>query len=373
MNLRFLLKKARAGRGCGNLFRFFPVFLDNCRVFLFSARPRKGPASVVWDITDACNLSCCFCKKAVSGGTVPPLARLTSEEKNRIIDTVADAGVWLLSFCGGEPLLCDDLGPLIRRAKQRGLVVNISTNGALLKSRARELVEAGVDIITVSVDSADPGQFDSMRGREGHFAGVVEGVRAIRELRAVKRVFVEARCLVSRLNCFELEQFVHFWRGRVDAITLKPVYENPAAGYLVPPEFRFKPEEKERVERYFHGLLRKYRFLDSEYHRRIPEFFFSPAGLKEKFSCFAGTFFAGIDSCGNLLPCREMTVAGNVPLGNLCKDDFMAVWKKPGLRELRRAFKAGARCECWMDRFALSIYLQKFLAPLDRFVNGRHA
>jgi len=372
MDIGFFLKKINPAQGVKKFHRFISVLSDNCRVFFFTARPVNGPASIVWDVTNSCNLKCGFCKKRDIGKEGSPGGKpgLTRADRIAIIDKIADAGVWLLSFCGGEPLLCEDLDALIRRAKYRGLVVNVSTNGFLLEAQARKLVDAGVDLITISIDSHDPGVLDNLRGQDGHFDRVIKGLRALRALRKIRRVFVESRCLINRANCFALDEFVRFWRDKVDFITFKPIYENPLVGYHLPQGMRIPLEEKERFEHYFSRLLKKHRFLNNSYNRLIPKFLFTPSELNRKFFCFAGTFFAGIDPWGNLLPCHEMSVLPNQPVGNLRDEDFMAVWRKSGLASLRKSFKAGLRCNCWMDRFLLNIYLQRLLYPIDRLLNG---
>ena len=95
----------------------------------------------------------------------------------------------------------------------------------------------------------------------------------------------------------------------------------------------------------------------------IPSFLFKDGSLDGRYTCFAGVFFAGISSEGNLYPCHEMTALPNEPLGNLLTDDFFEIWNSSDLLRVRRYFRLGGRCDCWMDRFEPSVCLQKFLFP----------
>lgn len=72
--------------------------------------------------------------------------------------------------------------PLIQEVKRRGLTCSLITNSWHLESMARELVEAGIDTVMVSVDGP-PDVHDRVRGREGSFERAASGVRALARLR----------------------------------------------------------------------------------------------------------------------------------------------------------------------------------------------
>jgi len=95
----------------------------------------------------------------------------------RLLDEIA---AWspIVSIYGGEPLLYPGLVPLIREVKKRGLTCTMITNGWDLEEMARPLAESGIDAIAVSIDGP-PGVHDRIRGREGSFARVAAGVRAL--------------------------------------------------------------------------------------------------------------------------------------------------------------------------------------------------
>lgn len=357
-------------RKFSNAYRFLPTFLNNCYVFLSQKEASKGPISIVWDITNKCNLRCIFCDwwKVEKNNPFPQKKELSTQEKLVIIRRIAKAKTGILSFCGGEPLLCQDLELLIKEAKSKGILVNISTNGLLLEEKAKMLVKSGIDFITLSIDSYDSEVHDRIRGHKGLFSQIEKGIKAIRSLTKTKRVYIEARCLINKMNCFSLEDFVNLWNKKVDFIIFKPIYENPFILYRVPPIMQFRPEDENKFRIYFHNFLKRYRNFDNPYNRQIPDFLLRPKLLKGKSLCLAGTFFGGINCKGDLYPCQELTLLPNRPLGNLLKEDFMDLWNCEEIRKLRECFKQGSRCNCWMDRFSLSIYLQKFLKPADRFL-----
>src|SRR6202040_1657460 len=67
----------------------------------------------------------------------------------------------------GEPMLVKDLPRMISYLKARGIYVLFNTNGTLLKTKkSRELIEAGLDELRVSLDAAEAGAYAKIRGRD---------------------------------------------------------------------------------------------------------------------------------------------------------------------------------------------------------------
>jgi len=101
---------------------------------LVSARARKPV--VVWNCTLRCNLACVHCYTDSHGAPAP--GELTFGEGKIFIDQIADFGVPVLLFSGGEPLMREDLFDLMEHASSRGLRTVLSTNGTLLDARVAQ-------------------------------------------------------------------------------------------------------------------------------------------------------------------------------------------------------------------------------------------
>jgi len=84
----------------------------------------------------------------------------------------------IVSLFGGEPFLYPEILPLVREVKKRGLSCTVITNGGRLEQNARELVEAGIDSIAVSIDGP-PEVHNRIRGQVDSFERAAAGVRAI--------------------------------------------------------------------------------------------------------------------------------------------------------------------------------------------------
>lgn len=134
-------------------------------------------------ITDRCNFRCTYCMpRTVFGRDYPFLARsdlLDFEEILRIARVFAAHGVRKIRLTGGEPLLRRDIERLISMlAGIGGVELALTTNGSLLAKKARALRDAGLDRITVSLDSLDDDVFRAMNDADYPVAHVLEGIEA---------------------------------------------------------------------------------------------------------------------------------------------------------------------------------------------------
>ncbi|HZQ60075.1 MAG TPA: radical SAM protein, partial [Casimicrobiaceae bacterium] len=134
-------------------------------------------------VTDRCNFRCVYCMpKDVFGRDYPFLpqaALLTFEEITRLARIFVDQGVRKIRLTGGEPLLRKNVERLVEMlAKLGDIDLTLTTNGALLARKARSLRNAGLDRITVSLDSLDDGVFRAMNDVDFPVGRVLEGIDA---------------------------------------------------------------------------------------------------------------------------------------------------------------------------------------------------
>lgn len=134
-------------------------------------------------VTDRCNFRCIYCMpKTVFGRDYPFLAKaelLSYEEITRITRVLTGMGIGKVRLTGGEPLLRRDLDRLIGLlAEIPGLELALTTNGSALAGRARELKQAGLKRITVSLDAMDETVFRRMNDADYPVARVLAGIDA---------------------------------------------------------------------------------------------------------------------------------------------------------------------------------------------------
>ena len=113
--------------------------------------PEAAPPVVVWNVCAHCNMGCPHCYAAAS--RVASAQDLSTREGRALLAQLAAAGVRVVIFSGGEPLLRADLPELIGYATELHLVAHLSTNGVLITPDvAARLRAAGVEYVGVSID-----------------------------------------------------------------------------------------------------------------------------------------------------------------------------------------------------------------------------
>jgi GTP 3',8-cyclase len=134
-------------------------------------------------VTDRCNFRCVYCMpKEVFGSNFQFLSRdevLSFEEITRLAKLFVAHGVRKLRLTGGEPLVRRHLHTLVGMlAEIPDLDLTLTTNGALLPQQAQLLKDAGLQRVTVSLDSLDDDVFKAMNDVDFPVSKVIEGMEA---------------------------------------------------------------------------------------------------------------------------------------------------------------------------------------------------
>ena len=143
-----------------------------------SDRRGRPLASLRLSVTDRCNLRCTYCMPEEDYRWLPRAEILSYEEMATLAGVFTAEGVERLRLTGGEPLLRRDLESLIGllSANQAIRDLSLTTNGVLLPGRCDALREAGLDRLTVSIDTLRPERFRELTRRDD-LAHILEGVR----------------------------------------------------------------------------------------------------------------------------------------------------------------------------------------------------
>lgn len=133
-------------------------------------------------VTDRCNFRCTYCMPAEGLTWLPRDELLTFEELARVVGLFVHLGVRSLKVTGGEPTVRADLPVLVRMLREAAPEADLSmtTNGVLLDRLAAGLAEAGLDRVTVSLDSLLRHRFEEMTRRDA-LERVFAGIRAAEE------------------------------------------------------------------------------------------------------------------------------------------------------------------------------------------------
>ena len=219
-------------------------------------------------VTDRCNYRCVYCRAGEGGpGGSDPMHWDELEHLARIFVSL---GIRKIRLTGGEPLLRSGLVPFVARLRRLDIDdLAITTNGHLLEGMAHDLKAAGLNRVTVSLDSVQPERFARITRVKTGFDRVLAGIRAAREagLAPVKINAVLLRGFIDD----EIEAFAEFAR-REDVIVRFIEFMPLEEGRVWSPEVDVPMREiVERLERAYplvpipHApseTARKYRFRD---------------------------------------------------------------------------------------------------------------
>jgi cyclic pyranopterin phosphate synthase len=166
-------------------------------------------------VTDRCNFRCIYCMpRAVFDSDyrfLPHSAILSFEEIARLARVFVAMGVEKLRLTGGEPLVRRDLDRLIAMLAETGVDIALTTNGSLLAKQARALKAAGLQRVTVSLDSLDDATFRAMNDADYPVARVLEGIDAAA---AAGLAPIKINMVVKRgTNDHQIVDAARHWRG----------------------------------------------------------------------------------------------------------------------------------------------------------------
>jgi len=154
---------------------------------------------VVWNCTRRCNLRCAHCYSESADREYA--GEMTTDQALAMLDDLAELGVPVVLFSGGEPLLRPDLDHLVRHATQLEMRAVVSTNGTLIDPpTAEKLRDMGLSYVGVSLDGMRR-THDRFRGHDGAFDDALAGIRNCRQA----GIKVGLRFTITRRNAADID------------------------------------------------------------------------------------------------------------------------------------------------------------------------
>ena len=134
----------------------------------------EDPVCLYLETTNRCNLLCTTCPRTYE--ELEPPSDMSWELFTSIVDQFPKIERVVLHGVG-EPMMVAGLPNMVRYLKERGVYVLFNTNGTLMREKkCRELIEAGLDEMRISLDAAEPKAFEAVRGRDV-FDRIVKNIR----------------------------------------------------------------------------------------------------------------------------------------------------------------------------------------------------
>lgn len=229
--LEFALKPLRIARMAYSDPNRFRYWLHKKTGTKFRPIPLKFPPMVIVETSSYCNLSCVHCPR-------PNLAKsdnlfegfMDFDLYKKIIDEISQHKYTTLRpFARGEALTNPDFPQMIRYAKEKGVYkIWLNTNGVLLSSRmSKELLQACLDTLEVSIDAATRETFKTIKGKDKYdqvVKNTIECCRIKKEFNYPTKIVVSF--VESSMNTSEKEAFINNWQGHADYINIRPMHQH---------------------------------------------------------------------------------------------------------------------------------------------------
>jgi len=181
--------------------------------------PLVSPLRATFPITTHCNSRCKYCGVWKVEPYEVPLA-----DCKHVIDELCSLGVQAVTLTGGEPFLHNGLAELVAYARDRGLVVSVTTNGLLLNSnRLWPVLEAGLHVLTLSLDTIDPSTYAAIRGVP--LEPILDGLNRLLKARVnFPNLAVSANCIISKANMKQIVPLVEYCTNQGISVGFQPVH-----------------------------------------------------------------------------------------------------------------------------------------------------
>jgi radical SAM protein with 4Fe4S-binding SPASM domain len=274
------------------------------------------PFTAHLDLTYRCNEKCVHCYLDHDDH-----GEMTTVEIKHLLKEMADAGVFILTFSGGEIFLRKDLFEILEYARELTFCIKLKTNAVLIREvQAARLRELAVDSIQVSIYSHRPEVHDAITKLPG---SLKRSVNAIRFLKSQGLKVVMANVLMTE-NMQDYEGVQNLARELGADFTLDPTVSPMMDG-----------DRSTVALNAGDAVLRKL-FRDQGLVGDVEEFCSPPVatdeGVLDSLPCSAGHTACYVSPYGEFYPCVQFPLS----CGNVRQQRFIDIWRdSPQLKEVR--------------------------------------
>jgi len=295
------------------------------------------PRTVYWECTTKCNYNCIHC---YSSSNISNINGLPFSKVKKLINELSKKGTEFLSIGGGEPVLYLHIYKTIKYAAEKGLTIEMTSNGSLLNQVVREnLKKSGLKFLQISLDGITSETYSRIR-RGGNLDLVLSNI-----VPASKEFVLSLCTVVNKINIDEIPKIINYskkigakhyrvlplmsvGRGKnIESFQLSGVEWRKLNAYL---QVRKGREKKLNIQLNENLVLPKQKNIE-----------WLPIN---HFGCSAGRTTCSIDAFGNIFPCSFM----ELPLlncGNILKNNLAYIWKNSKvLKEIRELDHVNGRC-----------------------------
>ena len=285
---------------------------------------------VAWETTRNCNLSCMHCRASATFG--PHSGELDTKASLRLLDQITEVGKPIIILTGGEPLLRKDIFEIAKYGTNKGLRMVMAINGTLITEKsAKQMIDVGIQRLSVSLDGATRESHDRFRGMEGAFEGALHGIRLAKDA----GIEFQINTTITKTNLDEIPKIqqlaiklgavahhifllVPTGRGKyiVDQEITSAQYEHTLNWF-------YDQQEKTPLQLKATCAPHYYRILRQRAKKEGKSVTFKTHGMDAiTRGCLGGTGFCFISSRGIVQPCGFL----NINCGDITQTSFVDIW-----------------------------------------------
>ncbi len=335
------------------------------RVAEFKKKGDCFPVYVEIGLTNACNHKCIFCALDFLGnrGDFIDSQILTSNLKY-----MAENGIKSVMFAGeGEPLLHKDINLFVKKSKEFGMDISLTTNGVLFSEEKIKECLPNLSWMRFSIDAGTKENYAKIHKTSANDFDII--MRNLKDAVDFKEknnlnVAIGTQLLLISSNSEEAIILAEKLKDiGVDNLQIKPYSHHPKSLNDLSVKYDRFNLLKEEITKLNSEKFKVY--FRSATIERIQEGICYP-------ECYGLPFFALIDSKGNVIPCNLYYGNPDFTYGNIYKNNFLEIWKserrKQILQKLRENGVKECRLGCRLDPINRYLHRIKNPHPHDNFI-----
>jgi radical SAM protein with 4Fe4S-binding SPASM domain len=302
------------------------------------------PCYVQFEVTTHCNLACFMC---VRNEVIKHPRHLPLADFQRLFDQIQPRRLTLSG--AGEPLLNPDLVAMIAHAGRHGASTMIPTNGTLLckGELARELVEAGLNTLKISIDAATARTYQAIR-RQDCFDKVLEGIRhldRVKQQHNSRTPELRLDVVILNENYAEIPDIVELARQlHIGTVFFRPLQatgtgkERQSMGRDMDFDGLYRAVREGRARATRLGVRTNLKEVARDFATYRSIYIRKDAAMESQV-CLLPWVQCFISVQGELAPCCAMFTNEGFSAGNVFAEGFDAVWNGPRMQAIRRQFR----------------------------------
>lgn len=311
--------------------------INQLEIFLGKEKLLSYPRHIQIEPTNRCNQKCIMCPRNEPNFDVP-FGDMAFKDYIKILEQIPT--ITNLQLNGlGEPLLHPQIFDMIKEAKKRKIMVSINSNVVLINSfdKAKQLVDSGLDILKVSIDTADPEIYQQIRQVDS-LNQAIEAVRLIIKARGNKHnPQIWFNSIIMQKNYKDIGKI---W-ALGDELGVDFVRFKPVDTFDIYKDNEMKVVSQEELFTTIRSTIEQDKNLKVKHNLQeiIDNFsdYYRPKGMHP---CFSPWLELYIQYYGGVRLCCEF-YSRKYDVGNILEEGFKKVWNSPKIRQIRKEFKKG--------------------------------